>query len=147
MRTALEQRGAHQNPSPLQVAILFESLWLHEMQKIPFLPCWNQNNSNNVTSLSVISLKSTLKDPFYLKLERNIKCLLSKRVWTQRRLSISASHYCHWMLNDLLCLLWRNLVKASDDLSFANIPDERSVTRRGSCDAVQVSFKQKTDEF
>lgn len=42
--------------------------------------------------------------------------------------------------------VWGNLVEASDDLSFADVPDERSVTRRCSGDAVQVSFKHKTRE-
>lgn len=35
----------YQNPSPLQVAILFESLWLHDIQNIPFLPCWRETTT------------------------------------------------------------------------------------------------------
>lgn len=36
--------STYQNPSPLQVAILFESLWLQDMQNIPFLPCWGETD-------------------------------------------------------------------------------------------------------
>lgn len=38
----LGKMRTHQNPSPLHVAILFESLWLHDIQNIPFLPCWRK---------------------------------------------------------------------------------------------------------
>lgn len=38
-KTRHRQQETHQNPSPLHVAILLESLWLQDMQNIPFLPC------------------------------------------------------------------------------------------------------------
>lgn len=37
-----------------------------------------------------------------------------------------------------------NLIKAGDYLPFPDIPDERSITRRRPCYAVQVSFKTHT---
>lgn len=46
-QTVLRMPGkmrTYQNPSPLQVAILFESLWLHDIQNIPFLPCWRKTD-------------------------------------------------------------------------------------------------------
>lgn len=65
-----------QNPSPLQVAILLESLWLHDIQNIPFLPCWRitkrlslqtHHNIHNVDMLeSDVSLCNNLNKHFHL---------------------------------------------------------------------------------
>lgn len=49
--------STYQNPSPLQVAILLESLWLHDIQNIPFLPCWMKTEevvTADIMTLSII---------------------------------------------------------------------------------------------
>lgn len=57
--SATKKARTYQNPSPLQVAILFESLWLHEIQNMPFLPCWGRREREVLVQIWSVSFTKT----------------------------------------------------------------------------------------